>query len=223
MHSQRWILVAGGSKGIGRGLVAALSDSFTVVSRSRTEGLDFLDERSVERDARALQAERGPPFGLIHTTGDFLEKPLLETSAADWDALLASNLRAALVVLRAWVPAMRAAGGGRVILFGTSGAGQESGKRRAPAYFAVKEAVGSVARSLALELAPAGITVNLVSPGLILHESSHADSQRRMLPRVPAGRLGSPADVTGAVRFLLSEEASYVTGVDLVVDGGLRL
>jgi 3-oxoacyl-[acyl-carrier protein] reductase len=87
----------------------------------------------------------------------------------------------------------------------------------------VKEAVGSVARSLALELAPAGITVNLVSPGLILHESSHADSQRRMLPRVPAGRLGSPADVTGAVRFLLSEEASYVTGVDLVVDGGLRL
>ena len=81
----------------------------------------------------------------------------------------------------------------------------------------------SVARSLALELGPAGITVNVISPGLILHAFSHADSQRRMLRRVPAGRLGSPDDVVGAVRFLLSDAASYVTGVDLAVDGGLRL
>ena len=112
---------------------------------------------------------------------------------------------------------------GRVVLFGAAGVCQDTGKKRAPAYFAVKAALMTVARSLAEEVASSGVTVNVVSPGLILHESSYVESQRRMLPRVPVGRMGAPADVVGAVRFLLSDEASYVTGIDLEVDGGLHL
>ena len=94
---------------------------------------------------------------------------------------------------------------------------------RAPVYFATKAAVIQLARSLAAEVAPSGVTVNVVAPGLIDHPDSHRDSQTRMLPRVPAGRLGNPADVVAAVRYLLAEEASYVTGQVLTIDGGLQL
>jgi 3-oxoacyl-[acyl-carrier protein] reductase len=118
---------------------------------------------------------------------------------------------------------MRRAEQGRVVLFGAAGVCQDTGKKRAPAYFAVKAALMTVARSLAEEVASSGVTVNVVSPGLIVHESSYVESQRRMLPRVPAGRMGVPADVVGAVKFLLSDDASYVTGIDLEVDGGLHL
>ena len=79
-----------------------------------------------------------------------------------------------------------------------------------------------LARSLALEVAESGVTVNVVSPGLIDHAHILRESQARMLPRVPLGRVGAPADVVAMVRYLLSTEASYVTGQVLTVDGGLQ-
>jgi NAD(P)-dependent dehydrogenase (short-subunit alcohol dehydrogenase family) len=93
---------------------------------------------------------------------------------------------------------------------------------RAPVYFAAKAAVVQLARSLAAEVAPQRITVNVIAPGLIEHPHSHAESQRRMLPRVPLGRMGTVADVVGAVRYLLSPEGDYVTGQVLTIDGGLQ-
>ena len=79
-----------------------------------------------------------------------------------------------------------------------------------------------LAHSLAGETAPAGVTVNVIAPGLIQHADSHRASQERMLPKVPAGRLGEPADIVAVVRYLLAEEASYVTGQVLTVDGGMQ-
>ena len=93
----------------------------------------------------------------------------------------------------------------------------------APVYFAVKAAVLQLGRSLAKEVAASGVTVNTVSPGLIFHPDSHQQSQRRLQPRVPMGRLGAPGDVTGLVQWLLSDEAAYVTGAEFTVDGGLML
>ena len=93
---------------------------------------------------------------------------------------------------------------------------------RAPIYFAAKAAVVQMARSLAAEVAKSGVTVNVIAPGLIDHDHSHRESQTRMLPRVPVGRVGRPQDVTGLVRYLLSTEASYVTGEVLTIDGGLQ-
>ena len=94
---------------------------------------------------------------------------------------------------------------------------------RAPAYFAIKAALVHLARSLAAECAPHRVTVNVVSPGLIHHDRSHQASQERMLSRVPVGRLGTVADVTALVNYLLSDASSYLTGQDLAVDGGLQL
>ncbi|MDO8348737.1 MAG: SDR family oxidoreductase, partial [Planctomycetota bacterium] len=85
-----------------------------------------------------------------------------------------------------------------------------------------KAAVVQLARSLAKEVAAAQITVNVVAPGLIAHPHSHQASQRRMLPRVPIGRLGTVADVVGMVRYLLSPDGDYVTGQVLTIDGGLQ-
>jgi NAD(P)-dependent dehydrogenase (short-subunit alcohol dehydrogenase family) len=212
------ILILGGLSGIGAGVAERLGDRSIVWSR-RT-GVDATDEASL---ARALRALGEPPFGLVHCVGDFAERPLLATEPALYHELLASNLTSAFLVARTLVPAMCARGRGRVIFFSAAGAEDRRAKTRAPVYFALKAALCSLARSLAVEAGRSGVTVNVVSPGLILHEHSHAESQRRMQHKVPLGRLGSAGDVAAAVEYLLSDAAAYVTGAELTVDGGLAV
>jgi 3-oxoacyl-[acyl-carrier protein] reductase len=215
------ILVVGGAGGIGAGAAALFGERAIVWSRRH--GVDATDADSVRAAAAELVARHGAPFALVHTVGDFEERPVLASDLAEYRWMVDSNLTSAFVVVREVVPAMVEAGRGRVVLFAAAGAADATGKARAPLYFAAKAAVVSLARSLALELAPRGITVNVVSPGIIRHAHSHAESQERMLRRVPLGRAGTVADVLGALRFLLSDDGAYVTGAELVVDGGLAL
>jgi 3-oxoacyl-[acyl-carrier protein] reductase len=219
--SSEAVLVVGGSRGIGR----AIADAYGVraVAWSRGSGVDAADPASLQAAARTLLAQRGAPWALVHAVGDFDEQPLLAGDDAHFDAMVRSNLASVFHTTRAIVPAMVKARRGRVVLFAAAGAGCGRGMTRAPVYFAVKAAVLQLGRSLAREVAAAGITVNMISPGLIFHDDSHQESQRRLQPRVPLGRLGAPADVTALVRWLLSDEASYVTGAEFPVDGGLML
>ena len=220
MRSDR-IVVVGGLSGIGRAVVTAAGAERCEVW-SRRSGVDATDAGSVQRAAdRLLRA--GAPWAWVHAVGDFDERPALDTDPAFLEAMLASNLTSALVVARALAPAMAAAGRGRIVFFGAAGLERGAGARRAPAYFAAKAGLLVLARSLALDLAPRGVTVNMVSPGVIPHATSHAASQARMTPCVPAGRAGEPAEVAAAVQFLLSDASAYVTGVNLEVDGGLGL
>jgi len=213
-------LIVGGGQGIGAALAASLDGACT--SWTRTGGVDATDAASVRAAFDALRAERGVPYALVHCVGDFCEQPLLETDADTYRAQFASNVDTVFQVVQAVVPAMVEAGRGRVVLFAAAGADRQKAMLRAPVYFAAKAALIQLARSLALEVATSGVTVNVVSPGLIDHEHSHRASQARMLPRVPLGRVGTPADVVATVRYLLSAEASYVTGQVLTVDGGLQ-
>lgn len=220
MHADR-VVVVGGLTGIGRAVVQAVGEERCVVWSRRT-GVDATDVGSVATAAEVLLRE-GAPWAWVHAVGDFDERSALETDIAFYREMIDSNLTSAWLVMRALVPAMRDAGRGRVVFFGAAGLEGQRGMRRAPAYFAAKAGLLALCRALALDLAPHGVTVNMVSPGIIRHEHSHTASQVRMAPRVPAGRAGVPGDVVGAVSFLLSPESAYVTGVDLAVDGGLAL
>ena len=214
------LLVVGGGQGIGKAVAATWPQQTTVWTR--TGGLDATDPQQL-RDAFAIhQQAHGAPFALLHTVGDFAEQPLLGTDLATYRHLFASNVDSAFHTLQAVVPAMIAAARGRVILFAAAGVDKDRAMLRAPVYFAAKAALVQLARSLAIEVAAAGVTVNVIAPGLIQHPHSHQQSQERMRTRVPAGRLGNVDDVLGLVRYLLSDAAAYVTGQVLTVDGGLQ-
>lgn len=216
------MLIVGGGQGIGAAIADAFADRATVWSRRA--GVDATDPASLRRAFAAFTAAHGAPFALIHCPGDFAEQPLLATDAATYRHMFASNVDSAFHVLQTVVPAMQAARrAGRVILFAAAGVDRNRAMARAPVYFAAKAAVVSMARSLAAEVAADRIAVNVIAPGLIDHPDSHRESQRRMLPRVPAGRLGTVADVTAVVRHLLSTEAEYLTGQVITVDGGLQI
>lgn len=225
--AEREVWVVGGSRGIGRALSESLARSYRVRALTRSSGHDFADAETAAR----LVREHGAPWAWVHTPGDFFEKALLETGDDEWHALFESNLYSFVRSARSILPAMAASGGeerggargGRVVAFGVAGLSVPTAKRLGPAYFAVKAALLQCVRSLASEFAGAGVCVNMLSPGAIVHEDSHAASQERVAPKIPAGRLGAPQDFVGLVEFLLSDASSYVTGQEICVDGGLAL
>lgn len=221
MQDDRRILVVGGSAGIGAALVGHLGERCSFWSRSTA--VDVSDPDELQRASHELLTREGPPFGLVHCVGDFVESPILSSDLELFDRLLQSNLRTAFMVVRQLLPAMAAAGRGRVILFAAAGAGEPGAKTRAPLYFAAKAALLSMTRSLAMEVAGKGVTVNSISPGLINHEASDDSVHARLAKRVPLGRAGSLADVLPVIDLLLGDGGAYITGSDFVVDGGLSL
>lgn len=214
------LLVVGGGQGIGQAIAAAWPQQTTVWTRN--SGVDATDPQQLSDAFTSHQQAHGVPFALLHTVGDFIEQPLLATNARTWRHLFASNVDSAFHTLQAVVPAMVAAARGRVILFAAAGVDKDRAMLRAPVYFAAKAALVQLARSLAVEVAASGVTVNVIAPGLIHHPHSHQQSQERLRGRVPIGRLGTVDDVVGLVRYLLSDAAAYVTGQVLTIDGGLQ-
>ena len=242
----RAVLITGGSRGIGKGIAFGLAAEGARVAISyrsnktaaqntlrqlQAQGVDCL---CVEADATnpeivdSLVSHVIERFGrldiLVNNVGEFNWKPVIETSIGEWEAILKSNLMSVFYASKAVLPAMRRQRWGRIINLGAVGAERAFGQATISAYAASKAAVVSFSRSLAVEEAKHGITVNVINPSNIDEKGLTIDEARRMRDsRFPIGRPPSTEDVSAAVKFFASEGADYITGQVLNVSGGWML
>lgn len=192
----------------------------------RSVVVDVADEAAVAAMAEEVTAD-GPLYALVNNAAradGVGGKAVHEISVAEWDAVMSVNLRGTWLVARACVPSMIAAGRGRVVNLGSDAA--RYGSPRLAHYVTSKGGVAALTRAMARDLGPHGITVNTVSPGLTATEGAAAvPEERHQLYRDGRAltRDQVPADVVGLVAFLLGPEGGYLTGQELVVDGGFVL
>ena len=240
------VIVTGSSSGIGEGIArrfAAEGANVVLNSRSRDDlekvAADLDAERAlvVEGDvssaqfAKDLIAKTVERFGgldcLVNNAGTATAGPLADASDADIDKVIDINVKGVLYMSRAAIPQLAksdAPGGGSIV--NTSSVSGTGGDWTMPIYNASKGAVTNLTRSLALQLGEQGIRVNAVCPSLTRSEMSAGIRENdtlmdAFLRRIPLGRPGEPEDVAGVVAFLASEDARFVTGANIPVDGGV--
>lgn len=229
----RVVLVSGGNRGIGRAIAegfAGAGDQVAVtVRQGRVEGMlsvvcDVTDSASVDKAVGAVEAELGPVEVLVANAGITDDKLLLQMDEASFTSVLDTNLTGAFRLVRRALPRMLRARKGRIVLI-SSVAGLAGSPGQAN-YAASKAGLVGFARSLARELGGRAITVNVVAPGFVETDMTAGLSQARreeVLPQIPLKRFGLAKEVASAVLWLASEEAAYVTGAVIPVDGGLGM
>lgn len=234
----------GGASGIGLAVAAALvQHGAEVMIASRRPDVvaeaaasigaiprtvDAVDTASV--DALVEEAERtiGPLRIAVNSAGARLNVPAEDTTDAEWDGVFDTNVGAVRRACRAIGTRMLARGEGSIVNIASISASIVNTPQTQSAYNASKAAVVAYTRSIAAEWAPRGVRVNAISPGYTvtaMTERSRSDPQRlrAWLDRTPQGRIADPSEIAGAAVFLASDAASFVTGHDLVVDGGYTL
>jgi 3-oxoacyl-[acyl-carrier protein] reductase len=238
----QFALVTGASRGIGRAIAMELSregagvivnchkgreDAESVVSAIRAGGGRaecFAADVSSESEVRALVAFCIRTFGqldiLVCNAGIVRDQLLGAMKLEDWESVIQVNLRGVFLTVREVIPYMMSKRSGAIVALSSIAA--ERGGRGHANYVASKGAINAVVRSLAVELAPRGIRVNAVAPGIILTEMTRRirNYAEEIKTQIPLGRYGEPEEVARAVRFLVSPDASYITGQILSVTGG---
>jgi 3-oxoacyl-[acyl-carrier protein] reductase len=240
----RVALVTGASRGIGRAIAQALAARGAhVVAAARgdhaapavdaivAEGghaealaLDVTDASAVVAAVADVTTRLGRLDVLVNNAGITRDQLMLRMKPSDWDAVIATNLTAAFHVSQAVLKPMIRQRAGRIVTV-TSVVGQAGNAGQAN-YAASKAGLIGFTKALALEVASRQITVNAVAPGLIdtdMTRSLAAGRQEDWAARIPLGRLGRPEDVAAAVAFLASDEAAYITGHVLAVNGGMYM
>ena len=243
---QRVALVTGGTRGIGKGIAVALgregvrlaiayrSNKAAAQNALRQLQADGAECFAVETDVtnpskvtflmETILERSGRLDILINNVGEFRWRLLADSTLEEWQEILTSNLLSALYASKAALPAMHRQRWGRIINLGAVGAERAFGQATISAYAAAKAAVVAFSRSLAIEEAKSGITVNVVNPSNIDEkELSLAEARRMRDARFPIGRPPTVEDVAAAVKFFASEEADYITGQVLNVSGGWLL
>ena len=241
----RVALVTGASQGIGRACALALAHAgaqVALAARNQEKlaevaaeitaaggaasvfALDIASEESIQACAKAVLAQYGKVEILVNNAGITRDGLMLRMKRADWDAVLSTNLTGAFLLTQALMPAMLKARWGRIVNL-TSVVG-ETGQAGQANYAASKAGLIGLTKSMARELASRSITVNAVAPGYIetpMTEVLNEQQRAAMLTQVPLGRAGSPEEIAHAVAFLASEQAGYITGHVLDVNGGMYM
>jgi NAD(P)-dependent dehydrogenase (short-subunit alcohol dehydrogenase family) len=240
----RTALVTGASRGIGEAIALALGEAganIALVARDR-DGLekvakkakslkvesavftaDVSDEASVEKLRGAVLERFGSVDIIVNNAGVNIRKPLTEFPVDEWRSVIDINLVGPFLVCRAFVPTMKRRGYGRII--NTTSTMSHVATANRTAYAASKAGLLGFTRALAIELAPERITVNGISPGWFETELTkpiwgNPEANQSLISKIPLGCWGDVKDIAKLAVYLCSEEAGYITGTDILIDGG---
>ena len=247
MSARRVAFVTGGMGGLGAAISRRLLDAGMIVAMSHTERndhvatwltheldagrhfqsfeVDVTEYDSCARCAQRVLAEYGAVDVLINHAGIARDSTFAKMTKSDWDAVVHTDLDGLFNVTKQFVGAMIERGFGRIVNIGSvNGSRGAFGQTN---YSTAKAGVHGFTKSLALEVATHGVTVNTVSPGYLATEMIASMPkevmEKRILPQIPVGRLGRPEEIAALVAFLCSDDAGFVTGADLAINGGMHM
>ena len=242
----RVAVVTGGTRGIGKVIALQLAKAGTavaVVGRNAQKSEEvvaavketggvaeaFLGDISDDNECRRIVNEVNNKFGqidiLVNCAGGLTATPIEKITREEWDSILGVNLSGTFFMIQSALPYLEKSKAGRIINI-SSNAGRMGGYANSQSYTASKGGVIAITKGIARKLAPKQITVNVVCPGTTKTEMSREydeDTLKTLLGRIPIGRLGKPEDTAAAVCFFASEEAGFITGAVLDVNGGMYM
>jgi 3-oxoacyl-[acyl-carrier protein] reductase len=244
MLASKVVIVTGASRGIGRAVAVQLARAGATVvcvargdnaaatadeiraggGQAESHGVDVTDPAGVDALVAGVIERHGRVDVLVSNAGIARDQLMLRMKRADWDEVLATNLTASFTWCQAVLKPMIRQRSGRIVAI-SSVVGQTGNAGQAN-YAASKAGLIGFCKSLAREVASRNITVNVVAPGLIATDMTRAitdNAKADWAAQIPIGRMGTPDDVAAAVRFLASDEASYITGQVLAVNGGMYM